>query len=79
MLRQMRHVANPEELIDYKQSITRIEIAADEASAMVETRATLGLPGLRMTFRSRDKLVRKRWKTLIERSEGTAWVGPAYD
>lgn len=79
VLRQMRHVANPEELIDYKQSITRIEIAADEASAMVETRATLGLPGLRMTFRSRDKLVRKRWKTLIERSEGTAWVGPAYD
>ncbi|CAE1136833.1 hypothetical protein XTG_002441 [Xanthomonas euroxanthea] len=58
---------------------TRIEIAADEASAMVETRATLGLPGVRMTFRSRDKLIRKRWKTLIERSEGTAWVGPAYE
>ncbi|SUZ28947.1 hypothetical protein CPBF424_27770 [Xanthomonas euroxanthea] len=46
---------------------------------MVETRATLGLPGVRMTFRSRDKLIRKRWKTLIERSEGTAWVGPAYE
>ncbi|HHZ30362.1 TPA: hypothetical protein HH295_06460 [Xanthomonas vasicola pv. zeae] len=45
---------------------------------MVETRATLGLPGLRMTFRTRDKVIRKRWKRLIARSEGTAWVGPAY-
>lgn len=74
----MRPVAEPEELIDYKRSITKIEIAPDDQSAMVETRATLGLPGLRMTFRSRDKLVRKRWKTFIARSEGTAWVGPAY-
>ncbi|CAD7717088.1 hypothetical protein LMG31886_24480 [Xanthomonas hydrangeae] len=79
VLGQMRHVAPPEELIDYKHSITKIEIAPDEASAMVETRATLGLPGLRMTFRSRDKVIRKRWKTLIEHSEGTAWVGPAYE
>ncbi len=78
VLQQMRHVAEPEELIDYKHSITKIEIAPDEQSAMVETRATLGLPGLRMTFRSRDRIVRKRWKTLITRSEGTAWVGPAY-
>ncbi|MBB3805202.1 hypothetical protein FHT03_001684 [Xanthomonas arboricola] len=78
VLSQMRHVAEPEELIDYKQSITKVEIAPDARSALVETRATLGLPGLRMTFRSRDTLIRKRWKTLIERSEGTAWVGPAY-
>ncbi len=54
------------------------EIAPNEQSAMVETRATLGLPGMRMTFRSRDKLIRKRWKTLIARSEDTVWVGPAY-
>ncbi|AAW76150.1 hypothetical protein BRM22_06105 [Xanthomonas oryzae pv. oryzae] len=78
MLWQMSHVANPEALIDYKQSITKIDIAADERSAMVETRATLGLPGLHMTFRTRDKVIRKRWKTLIAHSEGTAWVGPAY-
>ncbi|AVU02701.1 hypothetical protein EBA05_09970 [Xanthomonas oryzae pv. oryzae] len=63
---------------DYKQSVTKIDIAADERSAMVQTRATLGLPGLRMTFRTRDKVIRKRWKTLIAHSEGTAWVGPAY-
>ncbi|MGW8340562.1 hypothetical protein Xkhy_01285 [Xanthomonas axonopodis pv. khayae] len=78
VLRQMSHVADPEELIDYKQSITKIDIAADEHSAMVETRATLGLPGVRMTFSTRDKVIRKRWKTLIAHSEGTAWVGPAY-
>lgn len=74
----MSHVADPEELIDYKQSITKIDIAADEHSAMVETRATLGLPGVRMTFRTRDTVIRKRRKTLIARNEGTAWVGPAY-
>ncbi len=74
----MSRVANPEAVIDYKQSVTKIDIAADERSAMPETRATLGLPDLRMTFRTHDKVIRKRWKTLIAHSEGTAWVGPAY-
>lgn len=64
--------------IDFNQSITGIEIAPDEASAKVETRTTMALPGLRMTFRTRDTVVRRRWKTLIAGSEGTAWIGPAY-
>ncbi|MEQ7416449.1 nuclear transport factor 2 family protein [Xanthomonas campestris pv. campestris] len=78
-LRQVHPSVNLEDVMDYKHSITKIEIAPDEASAMVETRATIGLPGMRMTLRSRDKVIRKRWKTLVERSEGTVWVGPAYD
>lgn len=76
-LRQLGPLPNGRRLVDHQYTLTRITIAPGGRSATVETRATTAIPGIRSTERSTDTLVRRRWKTLVVRSEGTAWVGPA--
>lgn len=76
-MRQLAHLMGDVPM-KYKQTISDIVISPDERSATVEVRATMEMPGFRMTSRTHDTVVRKRWKTQVSRSEGTAWVGPAY-
>ncbi|AKC87913.1 nuclear transport factor 2 family protein [Pseudoxanthomonas suwonensis] len=76
-LRQLGPLPNGRRLVDHRYTLTRISIAPGGRSATVETRATSAIPGIHSTERSTDTLVRRRWKTRVVRSEGTAWVGPA--
>lgn len=64
--------------IEYRQTVVSVTLAPDKRSAEVEMRSTLAMPGVRMTSRNRDTVVRQRWKMLATHSEGTTWMGPAY-
>ena len=77
-LRPLRERARGAPLAEYQYTINRIEIAPDGSSATVDTRAVSRVPGIRTTSRTTDTLVRRRWKTLVVRSEGKAWAGPAH-
>jgi hypothetical protein len=77
-VRQLRAALGRNAPFEYSQTIISISIAPDKHSAQVELRSTLQLPGMRMTARSRETVIRHRWKTLLQRSEGTVLVGPAY-
>ncbi|KRG40729.1 hypothetical protein ARC20_12650 [Stenotrophomonas panacihumi] len=76
-LRRFREITGGDVPVEHEQTITRITLAPDKHSAEVETRATVAAPGMRMTARSRDTVVRKRWRMWITHSEGTTFVGPA--
>jgi hypothetical protein len=76
-LQQVSQRANGRRLVDHQYTITGIAIEPGGRSATVQTRATTVVPGIRSTVRSTDTLVRRRWKTVVVRSEGTAWIGPA--
>lgn len=77
-IRRLREVAGRHAPVDYRHTLTRITIAPDKHTAVVETRATMQLPGVNMTARSRDTLIRDRWRIRVKRSEGTTFIGPAY-
>lgn len=76
-LRQIRAMTGGDVPIEHEQDITRVTIAPDGRTAEVELRTLVSAPGMRMTARTRDTLVRERWRMAIQRSEGTAFVGPA--
>lgn len=76
-LRRIREMTGGEVPVEHEQTITRITISPDKHSAEVETRSTVAAPGMRMTARARDTVVRQRWRMWITRSEGTTFVGPA--
>lgn len=74
----MRERTGGAPLADYQYTLDRIEISPDDSSASVDARAINLIPGIRTTSRTTDTLVRRRWRTLVVRSEGKAWAGPAY-
>ncbi|HYG05089.1 MAG TPA: nuclear transport factor 2 family protein [Stenotrophomonas sp.] len=76
-LRSIREATGGEVPVEHEQTITRITVAPDQRSAEVETRTLVSAPGMRMTARTRDTVVRERWRMAIRRSEGTAFIGPA--
>jgi hypothetical protein len=76
-LRRIREITGGDVPVEHEQTITRITISPDKHSAEVEMRSTVAAPGMRMTARARDTVVRKRWRMWITRSEGTTFVGPA--
>lgn len=76
-LKQVSQGANGRRLVDHQYTITEVAIEPGGRSATVQTRATTVIPGIRSTVLSTDTVVRRRWKTMVVRSEGTAWVGPA--
>lgn len=63
--------------IEYSLTITSVVVAADGHSAMVKSRSTLELPGFSASGRHRETVVRRRWKTRFQHSEGVWWVGAA--
>lgn len=76
-VRRLRSSAVGRQFFDYSQTVTKVTVAPDKKSAEVEVRSTLRLAAVRISARSHDTLVRERWKTRIQHSEGTAWVGLA--
>ncbi len=77
-LRQLQGAMGGRSPVRLKYTLVSIRIAPDKRSAEVESRSTLEMPGIRMTSRARDVVVRKRWKVLATRSTGTTLMGPAY-
>jgi long-subunit acyl-CoA synthetase (AMP-forming) len=76
-LRRFREATGGDVPVEHEQTITKITIAPDKHSAEVETRSTVSAPGMRMTARTRDTVVRQRWRMAIQYSEGTTFIGPA--
>ncbi len=76
-LRRIREITGGDVPMEHEQTITDITLAPDKRSAEVEMRTLVAAPGLRMTARTRDTVVRKRWRMWITHSEGTTFVGPA--
>lgn len=63
--------------LDYNHQIDEVEISPDGTSATAKVRFTLNVAGKAMRYRgtSRDTLVRRRGRVLLQRSEETATVG----
>jgi hypothetical protein len=78
MLRKLQQAMRGRSPIKYQQTLTAIDVAADGSTAAVEVRSTLSMPGIRMTSRSRDTVVRRRWRMLAASSDATVWMGPDY-
>ncbi len=77
-LRRIQQAMRGRSPVDFQQTIVSITVAENGRSALVVTRGTLAVPGMRMSLRSRDTVERRRWYMRITRSEGTVWLGPAY-
>lgn len=76
-MRQLRDAMGGRSPVRYSQTLVAVSIAHGRRSAEVELRATFELPGMRMVSRSRDTVIRKRWKMYGTRSEAVVWAGPA--
>lgn len=77
-LRQLRDAMRGNSPMRYSQTVVSVTLAPDRRSADVEMRATLEMPGMRSSSRSRDTVVRERWRMYALRSNSVVWVGPAY-
>lgn len=78
-MRQLRDAMGGRSPIRYSQAVVSVNVAGDRRSAEVEMRATLELPGVRMVSRTRDTVVRKRWKMYGTASDAVIWMGPQSD
>ncbi|MGV8959017.1 MAG: nuclear transport factor 2 family protein [Stenotrophomonas sp.] len=77
---QLRHVRDTmagRAPMHYSQTVESVTVAPDRRSAQVQMRATLELPGMRLTSHSHDTVVRRRWKLYDLRSDAVIRVEPA--
>lgn len=77
-MRQLRDAMQGRSPIRYSQTVVSVTLAPDRRSAEVETRSTLEMPGMRSSSRSRDTIIRERWRMYAKRGNSVIWVGPAY-
>lgn len=74
-MRKLQDISGGRIRLESTETILGIDISDDDRQAVVKTRSMLRMPGMNVSSRSTDTLIRVRGKVLIKHAKVISWVG----